>query len=116
MDWKNFYIGNAEDADCRLNARISYSDCNMKAETTLNEIIYSNVIAYQSIDGFNFFNDFIIKCAIPKNLNLSLDTAENVIDISNISLIQDMREDLILSDHVELILIDIPEGKFLRIK
>ena len=113
LDWSLFYIGEEDDA-CRLvedntgtAVTISYADCQTQLATTADDIVYSNVINYSPSNGFNFFTEFDIKCAVSKVVNTQLINVEVVNDVS---LVGDLTDDFALVDYAALIVTNTPDG------
>ena len=66
------------------------------------------------MDGLNLFSDFTIQCVMQKNFSLNFNLSYN--DETNFDSVKDIKDEINLSDYVELILFNVPEGKVISIK
>ena len=119
LDWEKFYIGNKDDSACRFDskvAEIDFQGCGTTTNTVGNEIIHENMVEYEAVGPFNFFTGFDVRCVTSQNLNITMGGGESelVIDISDVSMVQDMKDEINLSDHVALTLFNVPEGKLIK--
>ena len=112
MDWEKFYIGVEGDSKCKFDSKkatIGYKDCNTKTESISNEIVHSNTVHYETINGFNFFSDFDLKCTILQTADVSMPLGTEI-DLDDVSFIEDLEDDFTLADYASLVLLGVPEG------
>ena len=110
LDWEKFYIGVEGDSKCKFDSKkatIGYNDCNTQTESTSDEIVYSNTVYYETIDGFNFFSDFELKCTVSQTADVSLGTE---IELDDQSISDDLDDDFSLAEYASLALLGVQEG------
>ena len=86
LNWEKFYIGRKDNSTCRfiskLNqpaeklATIGYDDCETTTQSNDNEIIYTNSVHSEPIDGFNFFKSFDITCHFQRSSYLGVESSK----------------------------------------